>query len=141
MGSRRSTAASTSGLPRLTVEEITTTAASPRSRAFWPIATGIPSLRQPSTKIAFGRVRALHLVAELVHDLSYARYADAANADEMDRADIGAQRLHHAGMASIRRCCRDPGRQRETNGNWGKPTPNALDEVGKVARRVGPPYR
>ena len=37
---------------------------------------------------AFGNVRALHLVAEIVHDLGDAAHADAANADEMNGADI-----------------------------------------------------
>ena len=49
IGSRRSTAASTSGLPRLTAEETTTTAASPRLSAPWPMATAIPALRSFST--------------------------------------------------------------------------------------------
>src|SRR5271170_1804758 len=33
-------------------------------------------------------IRAAHAVAEIVHDLGDAAHADAADADEMDRADI-----------------------------------------------------
>ena len=54
-------------------------------------------LAQTLDDIALGDVRALHLVAELVHHLGDARHADAADADEVDRADVRAQRLHHAG--------------------------------------------
>ena len=54
-------------------------------------------LAQLFDDIAFGDVGALHLVAELVHHLGDAGHADAADADEMDRADVGAHRLHHAG--------------------------------------------
>src|SRR5579872_6464877 len=49
--------------------------------------------------IAFGDIRALHLIAELVHHLGNARHSNAADADEMDRADVGTKRLHHAGIA------------------------------------------
>ena len=50
---------------------------------------------------AVGRVRALNLVAQIVHDLGDAAHADAADADEMDGADIernagGDGRGHHA---------------------------------------------
>src|SRR6185312_2432956 len=45
-----------------------------------------------------GRVRSLHFVAELVHHLGDARHADAPDSDEVDCADVGAERLHHAGM-------------------------------------------
>ena len=48
-GRRRSIAASTSGLPRDTAVEQTTTRASPRLSAPCPMATGIPALRSPST--------------------------------------------------------------------------------------------
>jgi hypothetical protein len=48
-GMRCSSAAATSGLSRFTAVEITTTAASPRFSAFWPIVTGIPRWRSPST--------------------------------------------------------------------------------------------
>ena len=39
-----------------------------------------------------GRVAALHLVAQIVHDLGDAAHADAADADEMDGADVRAER-------------------------------------------------
>ena len=48
-GTRASSAATTSGLSRLTAVEVTTTAASPRFSARWPIITLIPRLRRPST--------------------------------------------------------------------------------------------
>src|SRR4051794_8671142 len=54
-------------------------------------------LAQLFDDIGFGDVRALHRIAELVHHFGDARHADAADADEMDRADVGAQRLLHAG--------------------------------------------
>src|SRR5687768_17927249 len=38
--------------------------------------------------------RSLNLVAEDVHHLGDSRHADAADADEMDRADIGAHASH-----------------------------------------------
>ena len=45
---------------------------------------------------AVGEVAALHLVAEIVQHLGDARHADAADADEMDEADIERQRPHAA---------------------------------------------
>jgi hypothetical protein len=48
-GMRFSSASSTSGLPRLIAVEVTTTAASPRFSALWPIITLIPLARSPST--------------------------------------------------------------------------------------------
>src|SRR5689334_17753172 len=54
-------------------------------------------LAQLLDDVIVGDVGALHLVAELVHYLGNARHADAADADEVDRADVRAHRLHHAG--------------------------------------------
>ena len=48
-GSRRSAAASISGLSSLIADEQTTTAASPRLSVEWPMLTGIPALRSFST--------------------------------------------------------------------------------------------
>src|SRR3546814_4468822 len=42
--------------------------------------------------IAIGDVAALHLIAEILHDLGDARHADAADAAEMDGAEKGLQR-------------------------------------------------
>src|SRR5215208_4093166 len=53
-----------------------------------------PGLAQFLDDIAFGNVGALHLVAQAVHDLGDARHADAADADEVNRAEIGPERLH-----------------------------------------------
>src|SRR4029078_5476827 len=54
-------------------------------------------LAQLLDHVAVGEGGALYLVAELIHDLGDSGHANADNADEMDRADIGAHRLHHAG--------------------------------------------
>ena len=59
----------------------------------------MPSLAQPLDDIGVGDVRALHLVAQDVHHLGDARHADAADADEVDRADVGAD-APHAGARS-----------------------------------------
>ena len=55
---------------------------------------GNAALAQALDHIAFGHVRALHLVAEVVHHLGDARHADPADADEMDGPDIGGDALH-----------------------------------------------
>src|SRR5690606_22630672 len=39
-------------------------------------------------------VRSLHLVAKVVHHLGNAGHADAANADEVDDADVESDALH-----------------------------------------------
>ena len=52
------------------------------------------AVAQPLDDIALGDVGALHRVAEVVHHLGDARHADAADADEMDRADVGGDALH-----------------------------------------------
>ena len=102
-------------------------------------------LAQPLDDVVLGDVRALHLVAELVHHLGDARHADAADADEMDRADVGAQRLHHAGTpiagrraerrarsaqadrrpATARRRSARPGRRGRAPRSAGRPTASA----------------
>src|SRR3546814_4203213 len=51
--------------------------------------------------IAIGDVAALHLIAEIVHDLGDARHADAADADEMDGADVGRDAAHHLSPARV----------------------------------------
>ncbi len=43
---------------------------------------------QPLDVGILGHVAALHLVAQIVHDLGDAAHADAADADEMDGADV-----------------------------------------------------
>ncbi len=48
---------------------------------------------------AFGHVAALNLVAQIVHDLGDAAHADAADADEMDGANIKWQALHAAALS------------------------------------------
>src|SRR5690606_21667211 len=45
---------------------------------------------------AFGKIGALHAVAEVVHHLGDAGHADAPDADEVNRADVGADALHPA---------------------------------------------
>ena len=53
-----------------------------------------PALAQSFDDIALGNVAALHGIAQVVHHLGNPGHADPADADEMDRADIGADRLH-----------------------------------------------
>ena len=48
-------------------------------------------LAQAFDHIAFGRIAALHVETQIGHHLGNARHADAADADEMDDADIGAE--------------------------------------------------
>ena len=55
-----------------------------------------PARPQTLDRSALGQVRALHAVAKVVHDLGNARHADAADADEMDRADVGGRGFHRA---------------------------------------------
>src|SRR5580704_4869421 len=49
---------------------------------------GNAELLEPLHVHIVGDVRALNLVAQIVHDLGDAAHADAADADEMNRADI-----------------------------------------------------
>ncbi len=49
---------------------------------------------QPLDRGAFPEIGALHLVAEVGHHLGDARHADPADADEMDRSDLGVDALH-----------------------------------------------
>ena len=52
------------------------------------------ALAQAFDDIAFGNVRTLHLVAQIVHHLGNARHTDAADADEMDGTDVDSDALH-----------------------------------------------
>ena len=52
------------------------------------------AIAQTFDDIALGDVRALHRVAQVMHDLGNAGHADAADADKVDRADISADALH-----------------------------------------------
>jgi hypothetical protein len=56
---------------------------------------------QPFDPGPFGHVRALHPVAKVVHHLGNARHADAADADEVDGADVGAHALHAASTSGL----------------------------------------
>ena len=49
---------------------------------------------QPFHHIAFGHVGTLHAIAQIMHHFGDAGHADAADADEMDRSDVGADTLH-----------------------------------------------
>ena len=86
-GTRRARAASTSGLSFLTALETTTTWASPRFSARWPIIDLDAELGEAARVGALGDVAALHLVAEIVQHLGDAGHADAADADEVDETD------------------------------------------------------
>jgi hypothetical protein len=48
--------------------------------------------------IAFRDIRALDAIAKVVHHLGDAGHADAADADEVDRADVGADAFHSVGL-------------------------------------------
>src|SRR3546814_11290024 len=48
-----------------------------------------------------GDVAAVHLRAGIVQDLGDARQADAADADEMDGADVGRDAAHHLSPARV----------------------------------------
>ena len=52
------------------------------------------ALAQPFDDVTLGNVGTLHPVAEIVHHLGNAGHADAANADEVDGADVGADTPH-----------------------------------------------
>ena len=65
--------------------------------ARWPIVDGDAALAQPRHVVVVGQVRALHLVAERRHDFGDAAHADAADADEMDGADV-ARQFHSFGF-------------------------------------------
>src|SRR5689334_11060275 len=117
---------------------------------------GDARLAQLLDDIALGDIRALHLVAELVHHFGDARHADAADADEMDRADVGTERLHHAGTpptgasALVRGVSAGPTttgatplptrstRSARSRAAWGRPTESAraaalLSATGSIA--------
>ncbi len=51
---------------------------------------------QPLYVCAFGDIAALNRVAEIVQDFSNSAHADAADTDEMNRADAEGERLHAA---------------------------------------------
>jgi hypothetical protein len=70
-------------------EEITTTAtSSPIFSARWPSKKVAPKLHQPVGDLAGLGVRPLHPVAQRDQHLGDARHADAADADEMDGAQL-----------------------------------------------------
>jgi hypothetical protein len=56
---------------------------------------------------AFGRIRALHLVAEIAHHFGDAAHADAADADEMNGPD-GERHAHLVFAAQHRLTCLPP---------------------------------
>ena len=70
---------------------------------------------QALNDIALGNVRPLHGVAEVGHHFCNARHADAADADEMDGADVGCDTLH-ATCSCIRASADRPTRITSING-------------------------
>ena len=82
---------SSSGLSRLIAVETTTTSAPSRFSALWPIDDRDALVAQALDVGAFGRVGALHRVAEIAQHLGDAAHADAADADEVDGADLARQ--------------------------------------------------
>ena len=77
-------AASTSGLPSLMADEITTTPALAELSALWPMTIMNALGAQPLDIGAVLGVGAGDFVAEVLHHGGDAGHADAANADEMD---------------------------------------------------------
>ena len=49
---------------------------------------------QPLNAWPLRKIRALHAVAQIVHHLSNAGHANAANSDKVDRANIGSDAFH-----------------------------------------------
>ena len=92
-----------------------------------------PFVAQALHDIAVGDVGALHDIAEVLHHLGDTGHADPADADEMNRADVGRDTLHaqcrlsEDGRSSI--CDRDRRHDRRAA--------DPLDQVGEIARRVG----
>src|SRR5690606_8613846 len=92
-----------------------------------------------------GEIAALHLVADVMHDLGDAAHADAADSDEMDAADIeGVPFLHAAVLSSLSTgsAARGPRatislstRSARSAAALGRPTPRAASAA--AARRDG----
>src|SRR5690606_13416062 len=57
---------------------------------------------------AVGEIAALHRVAEIVHDLGNAAHADAADADEVNVADVERSRTHQIPPAAKLSCAGPP---------------------------------
>ena len=114
-GSSAARAAMHLGLSCFTAEETTTTCAWPRLSASWPIVHRDPCGAQAGDVVALGDVAALHRVAEIVQHLGDAGHADAADADEVDGADVERQRSH------VRRPPREAGRCGESPHAIGQP--------------------
>ena len=53
-----------------------------------------PAFTQTFDDIAFGDIRTLYRITQIVHHLGNARHADAANADKVDRSYVGSDTLH-----------------------------------------------
>ena len=90
-GISRAARGRSSGLSFLTADETTTTCARRDSRPRGRSRRSMPSVAQPLHVGAVGDVAALHRVAEIVQHLGDAAHADAADADEMDRADVSGR--------------------------------------------------
>ena len=103
-GMRFARAAASSGLSRLIAVETTTTAASPRLRRVVADEHGRAALAQALDVGVVASVRALHRVAEIDQHLGDAGHADAADADEMDGAELARQfhGFHASGGAADR---------------------------------------
>ena len=90
-GNRSARAATSSGLSDLMAEETTTTSASARLVGSLTDGDFHALLAQSFDVGVLGLIGALHPVAEIDHDLSDAAHADAADTDEMYRADVERQ--------------------------------------------------
>src|SRR3954464_14940865 len=96
-------------------------------------------LAQLLDDVAVGDIGALHVVAELVHHFRDARHADAANADEMDRADVGAQRFHHAGTPPAGARAFFRGLSTGPTASGGKPPPTRSSRSARSRAACGRP--
>jgi hypothetical protein len=75
-----------SGLSSATAEEYTTTWASPRLPAWWPMLILAPMERSLDDRVRVGDVRAGHRKAQIDEEFGDAAHADASDADEVDVA-------------------------------------------------------
>lgn len=100
MGMRCASAASTSGLPRLTAVEVTTTATLD-IRGFMPDRDLDPALAESLDDITIGNVAALPPDSRGCASPRRSRHADAADADEVDDADVGRDSAHQASPARV----------------------------------------
>src|SRR6185312_6472126 len=99
--------------------------------------------REAGGVAAFGKVAALHLVAEVVQHLGDAAHADAADADKMDEAEPLGQRSHAArsspfagASSSINAARRSAASSRAKRREAAAASVNTLGSVSRAMRRA-----